>query len=327
MLLQYHATATLGALPPPHLLTSVSLAAGNQAATPITTTFQIQPVPPGATAAIEPPHSNPPLPQLPHPLPTAGLVLSPAAEPFPRKLVDKVKSGQFVEMRELLADNISLLNQLETIQGFPSLQVFGAARPRLREVTSLSTWCYCFLGYMSIRTSDPTTSDHARLIIREALRHGGAGWLDYDRAFRQQVSADPSLRWNTLQPALQASTMLGLTPPGQGATFCTLCRGVDHTRAQCTLLYLHPPAARLPTTQLTTPRRKSDHNVCISWNRGSCIFPGTCVYKHVCATCHLSHKARDCSNTPHTSICKQHRGPPQQPSPQAIPNAQPNKRL
>ena len=55
---------------------------------------------------------------------------------------------------------------------------------------------------------DPTTRDqlaYARLIIREALRHGGAGWLDYDRAFRQQAAADPSLRWNTLLPGLLAS--------------------------------------------------------------------------------------------------------------------------
>jgi hypothetical protein len=154
VLLQCHtivSTAALGALPPPHLLTLVSLATGSQAATPITTTAQNQSVP---LAAIVPPQSNPALPQPPHPLPIAGLVLSPAAEPFPRKLVDKVKSGQFVEVKELLAD-ISLLNQLETIQGFPPLQMLGAARPRLREVTFLSTWCYCFLGYAAILASNP----------------------------------------------------------------------------------------------------------------------------------------------------------------------------
>ena len=44
-----------------------------------------------------------------------GLSLSPAMEPFPRKLVEKVRSGQFVEMRVLLHDNISLLGQLETL--------------------------------------------------------------------------------------------------------------------------------------------------------------------------------------------------------------------
>ena len=32
---------------------------------------------------------------------------------------------------------------------------------------------------------------YARLSIREALQHGGIGWLDYDRAFHQQAAADP----------------------------------------------------------------------------------------------------------------------------------------
>ena len=59
-------------------------------------------------------------------------------------------------MRKLLADNISILNQLEAMQGFPPLQLLGAARSRLQEVTSLSTGCYCFLGYMAILMSDPT---------------------------------------------------------------------------------------------------------------------------------------------------------------------------
>ena len=134
-------------------------------------------------------------------------------------------------MRELLADNVSLAHQLEAIQGYFPLHVKGATRPRLWEVTSVSSWCYCFLGYMAILTTDPSTRDqlaYARLMIREALRHGGAGWLDYDRTFRQQAAADSLLRWNTLHPGLQASTMLS-HGTGQGALFCTLCREVDHT--------------------------------------------------------------------------------------------------
>ena len=35
---------------------------------------------------------------------------------------------------------------------------------------------------------------YARLMVREAQRHGGLGWLDYDRVFRQQAALDPSLR-------------------------------------------------------------------------------------------------------------------------------------
>ncbi len=47
-----------------------------------------------------------------------GLLLSSAAEPLPNKLVEKIRSGQFVEMKELLTDNVSLINQLEAFLGY-----------------------------------------------------------------------------------------------------------------------------------------------------------------------------------------------------------------
>ena len=100
--------ASLGTLPPLQLLTSVPLA---------------QPLPPNGVPSMRHqqtvtvptsshilPISHPPA--APPPTPSAGLILSPAAAPFPQKLVDKVRSGQFIEMRELLADNISLVQQL-----------------------------------------------------------------------------------------------------------------------------------------------------------------------------------------------------------------------
>ena len=95
-----------------------------------------------------------------------GLILSPASQPFPQKLVDKIKSGQFVLRREHLSDNIALTQQLEDVRGY-------TLGPRLREVSSLSTRCYCFLGYIAFLTPDPGNQlTYARLIIREALRHG-----------------------------------------------------------------------------------------------------------------------------------------------------------
>lgn len=246
-----------------------------------------------------------------------GVILSPAAEPIPQKLADKVRSGQFVEMKELLADNMALMSQLEAIQGLPPVSMLGAARPRLREVTSLSTWCYCFLGYMAIRTSDPATRDqltYARLLIREARRHGGLGWLDYDRAFRQQAAADPYLRWNTLMPGLQASTILGQRT-GQGS-FCNLCRGADHAQGQCALSFLNPATPIAQTANRTLRagimrnRPETAQNICISWNRGSCVFPGQCAYRHICATCQQAHKAKDCIRTPETSPYRRPQRPP-----------------
>lgn len=193
--------AGLGALPPPHLLTSIGLHTGLPAVSvahsvlPTTTaTFSGATLPTITATTQSTPatiQNTPLLAPLAIHSPTPGLVISPASAPFPKKLVDKAKSGQFVEMKEMLANNIALLNQIESVQGTAAVSQFGANRLRLREVTSLATWYYCFLA---ITTADPTTRDqlaYAWLIIREAQRHWGSGWLEYDCTFRQQAVLEP----------------------------------------------------------------------------------------------------------------------------------------
>lgn len=44
-----------------------------------------------------------------------------------------------------------------------------------------------------MRAPDQTTRDmlaYGQLIVWEAQRHGGGGWLDYDRVFRQHREPD-----------------------------------------------------------------------------------------------------------------------------------------
>lgn len=153
-------------------------------------------------------------------------------------------------MKELLQDNMALLDHLESLQGPTAIQVVGATSPQLREVASLPTWCYCFLGFVVTMTADPITRDqlaYARIIIKEAQRQGGLTWLDYDKAFRQQLATDPSIPWNTINPSLMASTMLGQRSSGQ-SMFCSLCRAVDHTRA-----HTSPVRPRLPRAPRLNP--------------------------------------------------------------------------
>ena len=116
---------------------------------------------------------------------SSGMILSPALQPIPARLVRRICAGEFVEMRDLLSDNITLIDQLEAVHG-PLLTAAtpGALRPRVREVPSLISWVFCFLAYTAVRTTDLTTRDmlaYCRLVVREGLRHGGQGWQDYDR--------------------------------------------------------------------------------------------------------------------------------------------------
>lgn len=76
-----------------------------------------------------------------------------ALHPVTAKLAAKVTSGQFVAMKELLADNMSMCHQLET---FPTLQHFssGVSKPRLWDIDSSLTWVSCFLAYVAVHISD-----------------------------------------------------------------------------------------------------------------------------------------------------------------------------
>ena len=70
----------------------------------------------------------------------------------------------------------------------------------------------CFLTYLAVGTSDQLMRDkmtYATLLICEALKHGGQGWLEYDKLFRQQAALNSGLPWNIIHPGLQASTILG----------------------------------------------------------------------------------------------------------------------
>ena len=335
-------TPTLGTLPPPSALSSIPLLSSSASLPPLYTssirheaTMAVSSGPTASTWSSPPVTSTVTPPQFPlvvggtftcPPTPPMGIILSPSSEPFPQRLVDRARSGQFVDMREFLTDNVALLQQLEVFPGTSATSCLpGVARPRLRDITSLPSWLYFFLAYAAIITQDPATRDHltyARLMIREAQRHGGNGWLDYDRVFRQQVAIDRTLQWNTLHPGLQASTILGQRTAS--GSFCNICRESDHSSQQCALSYLHQttpqsqPSSQPPQVRLTSnndPQRarrpmqirrrpESLLQICVSWNNGLCVYPGTCTYKHICATCQADHKAKDCPDTPEGSEYK-----------------------
>ena len=214
-----------------------------------------------------------------------------------------------MEMRDILADIIALLSQLSSLQGVGTLPLPTVHRTRLREVPSLVSWMYCFAAYVAIRTPDQLTREmlaYARLIIREALKHGGPGWAEYDRVFRHQLSINPLLSWNTLEPSLQAATIL--VQWNTGGTLCSLCQDCDHTSSQCAWAPLQQQLQPSPSVVVAAPYRpprrvETLQRICVSWNKGNCSRQ-QCSFRHVCATCQKAHKARDCSDTPSESEYK-----------------------
>ena len=112
------------------------------------------------------------------------------------------------------------------------------------------------------------------------------------------MAIDTTWPWNTLQPGLNASSILGQRT--NNGAFCTLCKGYERLASQCALSYMHPPVTSPPATAVPTPRSRQtipsrSGRICISWNRGACSYPG-CTFRHVCMSCREPHLAKDYPN-------------------------------
>jgi hypothetical protein len=71
-------------------------------------------------------------------------VTSGALPPIPAKIMEKVRAGKYVDFREMLPDNVALLEQLSTL---------GNSNPapttaRLRELKDPLSWVFCFMYYI-----------------------------------------------------------------------------------------------------------------------------------------------------------------------------------
>ena len=166
---------------------------------------------------------------------------------------------------------------------------------------------------------------YMRLIIREACKFGGNGWLTYNAVYRRNCEglATP---WNTLDASLH---QVYIASQGDKVTMpCKHCQETDHSAAECAVAAVLPstlsstpatpaPAAPTPDRPAAKGKRPMPYSrqrpICGSWNGGSCKFPGKCSYAHVCTNCYGNHPATACKEKPYT-------GPPplaKQPLPPA----------
>ncbi len=154
--------------------------------------------------------------------------------------------GCYIALKEFLGDNLALSQRLDETapaSSHPSWPT-QATVAHMREISSALQWAYCLLSYIAVRCEDSAVRDmlaFGRIVLNLAQKHGGSGWLEYDRAFRQQSSADPSIRWNSLNPSLMVLAAPSTTP----GSFCPHCQEVDHSPPDCALLpFLERPGTR-----------------------------------------------------------------------------------
>ena len=161
-------------------------------------------------------------------------ILGEGLPPIPAKLIAKIQKGEFVDMAELLRNNIEAERRRSKENGASTSNV-QAAQSR-REVLDILSWVQCVGMYTAIVLQvNPEKFQqllaYQTMLLREARRCGGAGWQTYDTMFRQQVANSLSADWSKLNSSLYAVNFLA-NQNRRGKT-CQYCLETDHLSLDC----------------------------------------------------------------------------------------------
>ena len=242
---------------------------------------------------------------------------------IPAKVVNKIQKWEFINMSELLPDNLELARRSAESRGTSSCATLKA--PKKRELSEdwkgLIAWSVCFNTFAAIMAKkhpekiQELLAYHSTILV-EALRFGCKGWMSYDRMFRENVEKEPSSNWSLLHSMFYSLSFLSQRVE---ASTCPKCMGSDHSKAECALAALEPqlepfrsrPAesgrqsgpAKKRFRREGTPQSGGQgsvpaKSVCFSYNKGQCFrHPKPCDREHKCIRCGGDHKMIDCKAT------------------------------
>ena len=187
---------------------------------------------------------------------SASFILGESLLVVPAKLVKRTIKGDYLDMAEMLSDNI----EAERWRALAERE--GGLSPRSmgrREVPDMLSWLHCFSLYATIACSHRPEKArqmwaYQALMITEARRCGGRDWLLYDATFCQQASPRDNADFSMLNQALYATTFLAYGNRNQSCPDCML---LDHTAQECALHSPRPSPVAGGQQECTLIRRST----------------------------------------------------------------------
>ena len=179
----------------------------------------------------------------------------------------KVTSGQFVDLADLLSGNLRAVDQEP--HTFLDGKLLVSRKRRLVEITDILTWTEAFTIYQMVMCAThphrwPDLTKYKLLIIQTARHSPNRAWLEYDLAFRRDAA---KMNLDLYNFHLRSPSR----PPNQqlvssSSTTMSVSRGSSS-----------------PTPYYTL------------WNNGLCRWPfGECRFHHVCSSCDGDHPKVSC---------------------------------
>ena len=203
-------------------------------------------------------------------------VVGPGYSPVPFK----VTAGKFVNLVDLLAENITMPEQEPQLWFNGQLVLSHTPKKRKRPITHIASWMEAFsIFYLILCSSFPhrwrDLTSYRLLILRTYRQFSGFCWLDYDRAFREHAAAEKVTDWSKMHVQLFNY----------------------HTAAA--QVRTRPTSSSVVSSQAEASDNASSRVICHSWNTGHCIAANPqCRFHHACSRCWSTHRATSCTSLP-----------------------------
>ena len=248
---------------------------------------------------------------------------SAALPSVPTKLCQRILRGEFVNLDELLPENLSkqpkeqICWQASSADTHAPLTISLPDTTARRKVVDMSSWVQAFTNYAAtvLRWAPERAAElmgYQALISQAFQNFQNSAVLAYDREFRALISQSAGRRLDEVDTTLWAMKFTG-----QARSSCPRCM-IHHSRDHCFQRLFRgrgaspgafPSASSFGSHVQPQPQRPSPRAVtitrtvasptnattepCRNFNRGRCNF-ASCPRPHVCLTCGSQHPALHC---------------------------------
>ena len=232
-----------------------------------------------------------------------ALTVCDTGEPLPARLVQSLKDFNFVQLHWFLPASLlppTLLPD-DPVHSHCHCCNPSTTRRSKKTASDICTWALCFNRYTAALCTIypgmlPQMMAYENTIIQAHLQFTGEGWRVYDWAFRIQAASRRTTDWQSVDASLYARFVACQL---RWSSVCQFCCSSGYRSSTCpwgvddpASLDLGPPHLNATITLGTTPYSRP---ICISWNAGSCRYPESCCYRHVCSSCAApSHCSAEC---------------------------------
>ena len=215
---------------------------------------------------------------------------------LPKKTVDKILAGEFVDFADLPPAKGRVKASTHAAEG--QIVVVQAADliENRKLIPDLATWVQCFSIYSAVIISK--APDRAKNLLaymtsiaKCSAKYRWPSWVVYDLNFRQDAAEAGQKDWSKVEPSIYTQCFTGAGINQE--SWCRRCHSIDHATDMCPVKQGGMPRKRegMQLPMSTVPKRRpppqSNPQICRKYNtyNGDCRFGSACMFQHKCEGC------------------------------------------